>query len=596
MLRRWLAIGGVIVSSAIPARAAYTEVHQTGDDVRLEVDAAGVARIEHAVRYRVVAGALKQFDLPGLEKDITIDPSATITTDEGRELSAHVAPAEGRERTLRVTVDEAKGLRRGLYTFHLRYETDLVAAKELVKDGAMWRLEWASPPAPEGLDGMRVVVAAPPADTEPRALRGPDDGILATLRRAPDEDELELARPHVARGEGPVWSVRIDPKAFARVSAPEMRASPPAREPPETRMNELCWGGAILGIAIAFGALTWAKWSAFEAACTRAGGRARPLLPIGVGWRALWGGATLGGGVLLEALGLPTAGAALVALAMVAVASRAPFVRHAARGPGRWLALRPGEALVPAAESRGAVRWLDVDFTSGKIMAFAIATIVVAISWVARRLHPEAPYLVLLDALALVPIFATGRASQLPPDRARAPTRALHRVFERMRGVRALKVTAWARFPGALSGRGYPLPPGKSAVTARADELRLLALPSAAMPGLVGIEVGLAWGRTWTGWASAPEVLVRVHEDSGAAARMATLGRGWGWPRVTGRTPEERVLRVAPRAPTLQAVCSLVERLSAELVDRRLVVPERPYSGRERRLPPRERLRNLSVA
>jgi hypothetical protein len=113
------------------------------------------------------------------------------------------------------------------------------------------------------------------------------------------------------------------------------------------------------------------------------------------------------------------------------------------------------------------------------------------------------------------------------------------------------------------------------------------------MPGLVGIEVGLAWGRTWTGWAAAPEVLVRVHEDSGAAARMAMLGQGWGWPRVTGRTQEERVLRVAPRAPTPQAVCALVERLGAELVDRRLVVPERPYTGRERRLPPRERLRSL---
>src|SRR4051794_26684845 len=97
-------------ASAAGGVAKWTEWHPTGDDARLILDGNGVARIEHAVRYRVVMGPLKQIELTGLEKNATIGPDATVTGDDGREMLAHVeAKGEG---ALRLIVDEPKGLKR----------------------------------------------------------------------------------------------------------------------------------------------------------------------------------------------------------------------------------------------------------------------------------------------------------------------------------------------------------------------------------------------------------------------------------------------------------------------------------------------------
>src|SRR5690606_2353891 len=98
---------------------------------------------------------------------------------------------------IKIVIDEGKGLTRGAYVAVVRYKLDLVAAKLVARDGAMWRIAWTAPAANEGRDGPRVVFELPPAPTEPRlSSSGPeDDGApttLATLHRFPDKDELEL--------------------------------------------------------------------------------------------------------------------------------------------------------------------------------------------------------------------------------------------------------------------------------------------------------------------------------------------------------------------------------------------------------------------
>src|SRR5947209_17260640 len=111
---RFLASASLCVLFAVGSPAlAYQEAHFTGDDVRLAVDPAGRAQIEHVIRLRVASGTLKQIDLNGIEAQAVVDSQAAVTGELGKESLARVE-AHG-ERGLRVTMAEAKGLPRGTY-------------------------------------------------------------------------------------------------------------------------------------------------------------------------------------------------------------------------------------------------------------------------------------------------------------------------------------------------------------------------------------------------------------------------------------------------------------------------------------------------
>jgi hypothetical protein len=597
------AVLGLLCASACvsaPARAAgsgpakWTEWHVTGDDVSITVDRAGMARVEHALRYRVVMGPMRGLDLTGIEKEARLGPDATITAEDGREVAASVEPKG--DAGLHVTVADAKGLKRGTYTFRLHYDVDLVAARELARDGAMWKLAWRSPVAAEGYDAARVLVSVPAAQTEPRRVRtgaepeasgggdgdddrGREDGVIATLHRTPERDELELVRPHVTRGEAPLWAARLDPKAFPDVRAPEMRPAPPAAPAPPNRLREASWAVGLAAIALLFGALVRAKMRAFAAACAGAKVIPAPLVSVSPNAAGLGAGLAAAGGLALQALAWPTAGGALIAVAMLMGVSRTPVAKRAPRGPGRWVALRSDDAFAREVIPTCLASALDLGTRAGKI-AVALASIGAAAAAVLlRTVAPEAPYLVALDALALVPLFATGRAAQLPPDPARAPAPALRAAMralnahDRKGGAKgggkggALTIVPWARVPIGAE---------------RADELRLLVVPRASLPGLAGIELGVAWRRTATAWAPSFEVLVRAHDGSDAAARLAALAP-FARP-LTGRKPEEKVVVLTPRVPGRAAAVALVLRVARELVDRRLMAEATgAWKGTERR-------------
>jgi hypothetical protein len=613
------AAGGLAVlalaGGATDARAAYQEFHAAGDDVRLAIDGAGVATIEHAIRYRVVAGTLREIELIGIEANAVLDPVSSVTTDDGRELPIDVsAPAD---RTVRLTLADPvdpvtgapsegsaaapkpekprrggahaapKGLRRGLYTFHLRYRVDLVQASELVRDGAMWRLTWTSPPALEGYDAAKVILALPPAPTEPRAVKPVEggiereDGILATVRRAPDQDELELVRPRVARGELATWVARIDPRALSMLQARMGEAKGDAH-PDAARAGAITPGTAegpnrfaaislALGIGLAgllFGVAVRAKHRAFDAAARTVGLLSRPLVafprfkalggPRGAALRAVLAGLAFAAAIALEVRGALFAAASLLVAAMALGVLRAPRTsspgaRPPARGPGAWRVVAPDETPArPSATSGATIAGMPARFWAAGAPAFVV--LVAALVLFARHWGPLAPYLVVLDALVVIPLLATGRPDQLPPGPARAWPR-LRRLHDLLGRESTLRVATWARFPPRA---------------ARPDELRLLILPRAPMPGLVAIEVGLAWARGVEEFVGGWEVLVRMHEDSPAAERAATFLAGR--PLVPGRRAEERVVQVVPRGAGLAAVRALAVRLAREFGERRAPV------------------------
>ena len=572
------------VAFARPAEAS--EAHFAGDEVRLTVDEAGSARVEHALSYRVVGGPPKGFDLTGIEPEAVLDPVAPVAFD-GETMGSAQVERRG-ERAVRITLDgdaAREGAVRSGRTHHLAhahahgvlvvrvsYGVDLVQARELTLDGAMWRLSWIAPEAPEGYDGARVVFDVPAAPTEPRVLAEDgtvgDEGREVTLRRGTDRDELEMARPHVARGEAAGWMVRVDPRAFPRVVDPSLRPEPIAAGLPAREGGLSAWIVALVAGA-AFGALVRVKWGRIAQACAGCGLEPKGLLgKVSLLGRASVAGAGFAVAIGLEASGRPAWGACGIALAMLAGTARRPGATASPRGPGQWLPLSPSEAFAP---ERG-MDLLDVATWGGKGALLVIALAAAAIGLALRPVDSLWLWLAPLDALALFPLFVTGSRAQLPPHRARAPRRRLSSLHRLLKRDPALRVAPWARVP---LGASAP------------DELRLLVLPRAAMPGVVGIEVGVAWIATPAGYAAQTEVLVRVREATAAAARMTALGPNRR--SVHGRKTDERVVRLVPALPSRAGVAALVRRLAAELRDRRKSLPSIKWPGTERRLPPNER-------
>jgi hypothetical protein len=541
--------------------SAWQEAHQTAGDVDIHLGSDGVASLHESVRWHVVRGPVHWIDLGNVEPTAVLDAFVPISAEDGRSLTAHL-DRHG-DQALRVTVDDPKALMRGDFTFDVRWRVDWIKSGAIARDGAGWRLSWSSPFPSDGLDLVRTTLDLPAAREAPVVILADngaiDDSALSSVRREPERDVLQIVRPHLGRGESVAWTVRIDPGALPAVVDPRLRPAPPPPPPEPDRVREVSSAGALAALAFVFGLLVAAKTRAFSAACAARGLRARSIVALPDGLRAIAAGLGLAAGVGLQGLGALTAGSSLVAFAILAAASRPPRARLPARGPGRWLVLRPDEAF---ASSEEAGHWLDTSTRSGRRSAWVAGALVTLLAFVARRFGPEGPWLALLDATALVPLFATGRSTDLPPDGACAASPWLASVFARLRAVASLRVAPWARV--VLGG-------------STVDELRLLVLPRAVMPGVVGIEVGRAWSTTPAGWAATPEVLVRVLEGSSAAVKLTqVLPRARSLP---GRRGDERVVRLRPRAGTRASTLALTRELAEALTDRRAAAPARPWEG-----------------
>lgn len=562
MHARWaIALAFALVSALATGRAfAWHEAHETGDEVTLVVDGHGVASVEHQIRWHVVRGPLRSFDLVHFPPSAAVEPLVTVAASDGRALAAQaVRMGDG---TVRIRADEPQALVRGTFTFTVRSRIDLLAARVVVRDGATWRLSWTEPAVTDGVDGARLTVDLPSAPEEPRPVvpetGAIDESLTATIRRGSDRDVLELVRAHVARGESATWTIRLDPHALPLAVDPQ--AVTPAQVNPVSvpgQWPEVVAGACLVAAAAAFGMLVRCKSRAFGARCASRGATPRALFPLPDGPRAILAGVAFAAGLGLEGIGETTSGAVCAAIATLAAALRAPNPPPRARGPGRWLALRAEDAF--ALPKGVAGHWLDIDCGLGRAAALGAVAVAVVSALLARRFDPDAPWLVALDATALVPLFVTGRVSQLPPHGVQSAVPWLAGAFRRLRAVSGVRVTPWARVA----------PDGVAVDDAnRADELRLLVMPRVATPGLIGLEVGLAWSSTPVGWAATPEVLVRVVDGSAAAQ---TLVREVPSARsAPGRRPDERVLRLLPRAPTRSSTVALVRALAAALTPRQV--------------------------
>ena len=78
--RPWLVASGLVlglVTRSAPA-LAWVDVHVAGDDVRVDVNKDGSARVEHKVTLRVSGGPLKSIDLKGIDADAVPEPDGYV--------------------------------------------------------------------------------------------------------------------------------------------------------------------------------------------------------------------------------------------------------------------------------------------------------------------------------------------------------------------------------------------------------------------------------------------------------------------------------------------------------------------------------------
>jgi hypothetical protein len=565
-----IAIAASLGAAPAAAIQAWKEGREEGSQTRVQVEPNGVAQVGFQIRYRVVHGPLHALEVFGIAGAADVDPRVVVSADDGRELTAHA------DRTshdgVRLVLDDSRGLPRGVFTFDLRWQCDLLRSGALSRRDSGWTFTWSSPRSLDGFDSARTVFEFPAAPDAPQtisAATGASDEVPgAVLRRSGPYDEMEIVTPHVSPGQALVSTMRLDERALALPAPPPPLASPhgPSEDSDPVRGAVFGAGLALLALSLSL-ALARANRTLAEACAARGVAHPGGLLPVPHAVRIVLSGLSLAAGVGLQAREEFTAGGACVALATVFAAIRRPIASPTARGPGRWLPLGPERASLP--EERVIASWPNLRTRAGRTVAGIFGVLVVAGVFAARWLEAPDPWLVALDAAPFVPLLVLGRGVYARPAEDPCAVPWIMKAWGRLRRAGELHSVLWGRVAGA-----------RGAV----DELRVLAIPRAPLAGLVGIEIGLAWSATPGGWSSSPEVLVRVRSESPASEALSRA-----FPRLRtlpGRRNDERVARLVPRLPSRSCAVALVAAVGARMTDRRVAPNARTWTAPERRREP----------
>ena len=546
------AIFAMIAIWAAPA-AAWIELNPKGLLSTVDVEKDGQATVSHELTLELRGGPLKELAFGTADPDAELLPDATVTRVPAG-VPVPLVVERHADGSLGLEVDLPKGLHGGTYLFKVRYRTNLAARGLLRARGSAVEIGWVGPRLDAGLDGARAVFRLPPSDEAPRlplvAADDPDPGfgvMVSAIHHTPAADEIELVRSHVARGEPVLWRVEassaaltVDPLATPAVTPKE---KPLAPLPPPRRSWRFPLLSAGFGLALAL--LIALKALAFGRACRARRAVARPLVPLAAWARAPLAALALGAGLCAGSeLEEPTLAVLGILLALALGIERAPRLERTPRGPGRWLSLKDEDAFALRAVARpGAL--LDAGTLRGLGLLVVLVLSAGALSLGELGRSPFRALLLALGSTAFVPLFFTGRESELARDPVQFSRRFMRDLARTLRRRSSAKIVAWGRVPDAA---------------ADPDELRVLVQPKDAIAGLVALETGLDAQRGLGGVVGVPFVIVRAKE--GSRAQLA-LPRGVIWAR--GRKPDERVAILSPKLPTVGLTVALVERLVAEL-------------------------------
>jgi hypothetical protein len=562
-----LPLAAVLLGSVLLPRAALAagEPRVTSSTTRIELGTDGSAIVRHELMLEVRGAPLAALTLRGVDEDAVPLPGATVTplAEAGGAARAVELRADGDQ--LELTMPQRQGLRGASFLVRLGYSTRLFerGALTALPDGTHSLLRWTGPRFDDGVDSVTLVLKTPAAGLAPEVAARDDADpaygiVMSTLRRSRDADELELVRAHVARGEAMTWEVVLDRSLFA--AAPELDTaavptptptrvepapSPPVVIQPAVRSVRGARQRGSVGFSIWLGAgLLYALVVRLKAWSVTQGARARdalprPWIPWGPNARALGAGGSFAAAAGLAAAGQPPlVCASWLLLAMAFAAHRKPDDVPYLRGPGDWQPLE-ASALTPLESPSLPGAWLDAGTLRGALL---LAASFGGVIYCAARSFATSPYTgacMLLGGAALFPIFCTGRARELPLDTLQYSRRFLGEATRCLARDASLVVKPIGRV---------------AAADAQLDELRLAITPARAVPGLLGVELGLEPRHAGVG--PRPVIVVRAAEGSECQRR---LPRGLTWTR--GRSAEERACLVRPKLPNLAHSVALLHEL-----------------------------------
>jgi hypothetical protein len=548
---------------------------------RIELAADGSARVRQRLRLETSTGTLRSFTLQGLDPDAEALPDARITRNDsgaGTPQPLELQIASGRAE---LGLARSASLPGKSFSIEFGYQTQLLR-RGLLRDqpgGQRMQLSWTGPSFDDGVDSVTLILrtdsaSLPPEAADPdahtgsasaRAVGGPGI-IMSTLRRSAEHDELELVRAHVARHEAPRWHVLLDRTLFAGSStnngtSNNASAPAPQLEPDPSSEVELdgVWpapeGGVphpgsfwavpcILVAALGYAALLWLKARAVAQAAALRGCQVRALLPGSSTQHAALAGfsVALASGAVIW-LDAPLAGALALLLAVALASHRPPASEARLRGPGEWQPL-DAQVLQPDAGSGSLLpgAWLDV----GRLQGFALLLGLLAANGAAALwLFQSSPYhgaCLLLAGSALLPLFCSGRAGELPEPALAQSKRFLSRVLKRLKGKAELVLQPLGR----VCTGGSDL-----------DELRLAIHPAHGLPGLIGMELALEQRPGLAGPIAGPVLVVRTADGSPC---QRALPRQLSWSR--GRSADERAALVRPKLPSVALTAELILELT----------------------------------
>ncbi|MGC4068086.1 MAG: hypothetical protein QM784_26245 [Polyangiaceae bacterium] len=480
-----LGLAGLLSTSPV---LAWVESTVLSDTVTVDVGSAGDATIAHELVMRVRGGPLKSTELTGVDADAEPMEGANALPLQGaRTEPIPLTVARGDDDTLRLEVSDDKGLRNGTYAFKFSYRTSFKRASRVDVRGSWAEIDWIGPRYTYGLDVAKVTFRLPYAPLAPRLPEldsgadeavsdSPSSAMLSNLRRNGSIDELELIRPHVAKGEPVLWRVWVSPTAFPWLSTAASTAPTATRPELVTNRSPIARALPLLiaaGTAIAFALLIGAKSRQLAREAERQGFALRPLWPVSVWWHALGGGIASAAAVLLAVRFEAPTVASLVWIAALSFAvHRRPKEARQLRGPGRWLPIVDDEAWQkPRVAAFG--RALDASTLLGRgILAVWLLGCLALFCWCFAR-DPYYALLIALGSSLVLPIWLTCPFSATPWARADRARTGLCHLAKRLARNPRWKIRVIGRFPQQAT---------------EPDELRLRIGSSLAPTGLQGLE------------------------------------------------------------------------------------------------------------
>jgi hypothetical protein len=512
MRAAWLALSLSMMTVA-PAARAWTDARPAGLVTEVVVDRDGGATVTLRVRWRVVAGRFRAFDLTELPSDATL-VEATATDAQGAPVTvATRAPQPGR---MEVTLGESEGLRRGTVDVVVRYTTSLRAQDAIRRSGDDAIVEVATVPWERGLEAAELRVATPTSIQRARWVQDDTPGIETAVTSEVGRDVVRAVRRHLPAGAR--WSARIacDRALFPWLEAP----SAPARaEAQAAERDRWVQPAAVGALALAF--------AAFAEKLRRREPRTPRLLPLpararwlpvalaaaGAAWMSTALDATQGalaGGSLVALVGLLAAAPSLDPLPPAATGravwwEQSRVDARADRAPARW---RPWLALAVAM----LLGWAGYAARSAPLSLFGVAASVALLGWlVASRERAARSDLAVLADVA--------KGVRIP---AKSSTRLAWRVRDEGVGVGAAKLKIASR-PGYRASKG-----------------------------LEAIEWCVERSASWLRWEAQPLLIVRARRGSAMEKTLRLAATRVG--RLVVGTDGERLAWVVQWAGAERAV------------------------------------------